>query len=61
MKPVDIKVNVTFTDGYAQRYTAACLRQLDLRSKKIELQTKAPVPVHGKLDKLRGTEEKDTA
>lgn len=33
MKEQDIKVSVTFTDGYQKRYTEACLRQLQRREK----------------------------
>lgn len=47
IKPEDIKVNVTFTEGYAQRFTVACLHQLEMRRKKSELQTNAPEPVCG--------------
>lgn len=47
IKPEDIKVNVTFTEGYAQRFTAACIRQLEMRRKKSELQTNTPEPVCG--------------
>ena len=33
MKVTDINVVVSFTDGYQQRFTAACLRQLERREK----------------------------
>jgi len=40
MKPKDIKLKVTYTEGYQQRFTEACLKQLRLRDerKKIESQ-----------------------
>ena len=31
INPDDIKVTVTFTEGYRERYTAACLKILDRR------------------------------
>lgn len=34
MKKQEVKVKVVFTDGYQQRYTAACLEQLRRRGKK---------------------------
>lgn len=34
IKPEDIKVKVTLTEGYAQRYTAACLEVLENRRRK---------------------------
>ncbi|MEW4411564.1 hypothetical protein [Clostridium sp. AN503] len=34
IKAQDIKVNVTFTEGYQQRFTEACLRQLRNRERK---------------------------
>lgn len=47
INPEDIKVNVTFTEGYAQRFTAACLRQLEIRRNKSNLQVNTPEPVCG--------------
>ncbi len=44
MEKEGIKVSVTFTDGYQQRYTAACLRQLEKRRKCQELHNAAPEP-----------------
>lgn len=38
MKPEDIKVRVVFTEGYAQRYTAACLEVLERRKKREALE-----------------------
>lgn len=34
MKPEEIKVKVTFTEGYEKRFTEACLNQLRNREKK---------------------------
>lgn len=34
IKSEDVKVKVTFTEGYRQRFTAACLKQLELREKR---------------------------
>lgn len=34
LKPEDIKVVVEYTEGYQERYTRACLKQLDLRRKR---------------------------
>jgi uncharacterized protein (UPF0335 family) len=31
MKPGEIKVKVIFTEGYQQRFTAACIRQIRRR------------------------------
>ena len=42
MKAEDIKVKVTFTPGYQQRFTEACLRQLECRQKHQELQNAVP-------------------
>ncbi len=42
MKVEDIKINITFTPGYQQRFTEACLRQLEHRQKHQELQSTAP-------------------
>lgn len=33
-KEIDVKLKVTFTEGYQQRFTAACLKQLALREAK---------------------------
>ena len=41
-KAEDIKVKITFTPGYQQRFTEACLRQLERRQKHQELQNTAP-------------------
>nr|WP_302144145.1 hypothetical protein [uncultured Schaedlerella sp.] len=32
----EIKVKVEFTEGYEDRFTQACLRQLDLRKRKLQ-------------------------
>lgn len=40
MKPEDIEVEVIYTEGYQQRFTAACLRQLRLREKRAEQENK---------------------
>lgn len=34
IKSEDIKVSVTFTPGYQERYTAACLRVLEKRKRR---------------------------
>jgi len=36
-KTEDIKVKITFTPGYQQRFTEACLRQLERRQQNQEL------------------------
>ena len=41
-KTEDIKVKITFTPGYQQRFTEACLRQLERRQQNQELQSTAP-------------------
>ena len=38
INPDDIKVTVTFTEGYRERYTAACLKILERRRKKQEME-----------------------
>ena len=35
MKKVEVKVVLTLTDGYQQRFTEACLKQIAKRDKKI--------------------------
>lgn len=49
MKVEDIKVNITFTPGYQQRFTEACLRQLERRQKNQSLQNAAPWMAKGNL------------
>lgn len=44
MEKEDIKVNVTFTDGYQKRFTEACIRQLERRKNCQELKNAAPEP-----------------
>ena len=34
IKPEDIKVTVTFTEGCRERYTAACLKVLERRERR---------------------------
>lgn len=34
IRPEDVKVVVEYTEGYQERYTRACLKQLDLRRKR---------------------------
>lgn len=41
MKAEDIKVRVVFTDGYAQRYTEACLKILERRQRQHVLEAMA--------------------
>lgn len=41
MKAEDIKVRVVFTDGYAQRYTEACLKILERRQRRHVLEAMA--------------------
>ncbi len=36
MKDQEIKVEVTYTDGYEKRFTEACLRQLKKRQERAE-------------------------
>ena len=40
IKPEDIKVTVTYTEGYRERYTAACLKILERRRKQQEMEWK---------------------
>lgn len=42
MKVEDIKINITFTQGYQQRFTEACLKQLDRRQAQQELHNAVP-------------------
>lgn len=42
LKPEDIKVKVTLTEGYAERCTAACLEVLEQRKRKEELARSFP-------------------
>lgn len=37
IKPEDIKVTVTFTEGYQERFTAACLKVLERRERNAAL------------------------
>lgn len=34
LRPEDVKLVVEYTDGYQERYTRACLKQLELRQKR---------------------------
>ncbi len=47
----EIKVKVEFTEGYEDRFTRACLRQLDLRKKKLqkEISENAGKSIDGKV------------
>lgn len=38
INPEDIKVMVTYTEGYRERYTAACLKILERRRKQQEME-----------------------
>ena len=48
IKPEDIKVTVTYTEGYRERYTAACLAVLERRERNVALDRAGnPVQVSG--------------